>query len=165
MSTAFIALFLFGLALLIAREFNLVIDAWTGNVQVAVYLTDPAKRRDRRAAPDHARGALAAVGERRVLRARHDACQQFDELFASQEVFQEGVELRGSRSRRRSASTWPIPAQYDQIAAAMGCIPNDAGQIECTEPGVRNVSGLSAPCSTRLTTITSVLRTACCRSR
>ena len=41
MSTAFIALFLFGLALLIAREFNLVIDAWTGNVQVAVYLTDP----------------------------------------------------------------------------------------------------------------------------
>ena len=42
MSTAFIALFLFGLALLIAREFNLVIDAWTGNVQVAVYLTDQA---------------------------------------------------------------------------------------------------------------------------
>ena len=42
MSTAFIALFLFGLALLIAREFNLVIEAWTGNVQVAVYLTDSA---------------------------------------------------------------------------------------------------------------------------
>src|SRR5258706_6595957 len=41
MSTAFIALFLFGLALLIGREFNLIIDAWTGNVQVAVYLTDP----------------------------------------------------------------------------------------------------------------------------
>ena len=41
MSTAFIALFLFGLALLIAREFNLVIEAWTGNVEVAVYLTDP----------------------------------------------------------------------------------------------------------------------------
>ncbi len=43
MSTAFIALFLFGLALLIARQFDLVIDAWTGNVQVAVYLTDPVK--------------------------------------------------------------------------------------------------------------------------
>src|SRR4249919_3203289 len=42
MSTAFIALFLFGLALLITREFNLVIQAWTGNVQVAVYLNDPA---------------------------------------------------------------------------------------------------------------------------
>ena len=43
MSTAFIALFLFGLALLIARQFNLVIEAWTGNVQVAVYLNDPAR--------------------------------------------------------------------------------------------------------------------------
>ena len=43
MSTAFIALFLFGLALLIARQFNLVIEAWTGNVQVAVYLSDPAR--------------------------------------------------------------------------------------------------------------------------
>jgi len=43
MSTAFIALFLFGLALIIAREINLVIEAVTGNVQVAVYLSDPVK--------------------------------------------------------------------------------------------------------------------------
>ena len=41
MSTAFIALFLFGLSLLISREFSLVIENLTGNVQVAVYLTDP----------------------------------------------------------------------------------------------------------------------------
>ena len=41
MSTAFIALFLFGLSLLIYREFNLVIENLTGNVEVAVYLTDP----------------------------------------------------------------------------------------------------------------------------
>ena len=43
MSTAFIALFLFGLALIIARELNLVIEAYTGNVQVAVYLDDPVR--------------------------------------------------------------------------------------------------------------------------
>jgi hypothetical protein len=39
-STAFIALFLFGLALLIRREISLVIEQITGNVQVAVYLED-----------------------------------------------------------------------------------------------------------------------------
>ena len=44
MSTAYIALFLFGLALLISREFSLVTEALTGNVQVAVYLTDPVQQ-------------------------------------------------------------------------------------------------------------------------
>jgi cell division protein FtsX len=43
MSTAFIALFLFGLALLIGRQLSLVIDAYTRNVEVAIYLTDPVK--------------------------------------------------------------------------------------------------------------------------
>ena len=41
-STAFIALFLFGLALLIRREIDLVIEGITGNVQVAVYVDDTA---------------------------------------------------------------------------------------------------------------------------
>ena len=57
MSTAFIALFLFGLALLIAREFNLVIEAWTGNVQVGVYLNDSANADTVEAPHDEARGA------------------------------------------------------------------------------------------------------------
>jgi cell division protein FtsX len=43
MSTAFIALFLFGLSLLIAREFELVTRVLTGYVDVQVYLTDPVK--------------------------------------------------------------------------------------------------------------------------
>ena len=42
MSTSFIALFLFGLSLLIAREFELVTRVLTGNVEVQVYLNDPA---------------------------------------------------------------------------------------------------------------------------
>ena len=57
MSTAFIALFLFGLALLIAREFNLVIDAWTGNVQVARLPQRLRERRHRQPPHDQARGA------------------------------------------------------------------------------------------------------------
>ena len=40
-STTFIALLLFGLALLISRQVNLIIEATTGNVEVAVYLSDP----------------------------------------------------------------------------------------------------------------------------
>ena len=40
-STTFIALLLFGLALLISRQVNLMIEATTGNVEVAVYLSDP----------------------------------------------------------------------------------------------------------------------------
>ncbi len=46
MSTAFIALFLFGLSLLIAREFELVTRVLTGNVEVQVYLTDPVNAGD-----------------------------------------------------------------------------------------------------------------------
>ena len=95
MSTAFIALFLFGLALLIAREFNLVIDAWTGNVQVAVYLNDPVQARHRGAPQDQARGARrGGVGRRTGT--RPTTCEQFDELFANQPV----VPRRTSTARR-----------------------------------------------------------------
>ena len=40
-STTFIALLLFGLALLISRQVSLMIEQTSGNVEVAVYLTDP----------------------------------------------------------------------------------------------------------------------------
>ena len=39
-STAFIALFLLGMALLIRREVDLVVSNTTGRVEVVVYLTD-----------------------------------------------------------------------------------------------------------------------------
>jgi cell division transport system permease protein len=39
-STSFIALFLLGMALLIRREVNLVVNSTTGRVEVVVYLTD-----------------------------------------------------------------------------------------------------------------------------
>jgi len=72
MSTAFIALFLFGLALLIAREFNLVIEAWTGNVQVGVYLTDSANADTVRLLTTKL-DALPAVGEV-TYESKADAC-------------------------------------------------------------------------------------------
>src|SRR6476659_6184552 len=39
-STAFIALFLLGFALLIRQEFNLLVDQFQANVEVSVYLAD-----------------------------------------------------------------------------------------------------------------------------
>ena len=46
-STVFISLFLFGGALLIGRQVNLVVDATTGKVEVAVYLRDSISQDDR----------------------------------------------------------------------------------------------------------------------
>ena len=50
-STAFIALFLFGLALLIRREISLVIESITGNVQVQVYVDGQRESGDDRPDP------------------------------------------------------------------------------------------------------------------
>jgi cell division transport system permease protein len=85
MSTAFIALFLFGLALLIAREFNLVIDAWTGHVQVAVYLTDSANADTVKLLTDRLE-ALSAVSSV-TYESKDQACARFHELFANQSAF------------------------------------------------------------------------------
>ena len=154
MSTAFIALFLFGLSLLISREFSLVKDAWTGNVQVAVYLTDPAKP-ETITRLQTTLGDLDAVGSIEYWD-KTRTCQQYDQLFEGQEVFQEGVNCEEAipTSFRINLSD---PAKYDQITAALSCIPNDTGQIECSEPGVRNVSDFRAILD-RLTTITNVLQ-------
>ena len=85
MSTAFIALFLFGLALLIAREFNLVIEAWTGHVQVAVYLTDSANADTVKLLTGRLE-ALSAVSSV-TYESKDQACARFHELFASQSAF------------------------------------------------------------------------------
>ena len=88
--TAFIALFLFGLALLITREFNLVIEAWTGNVQVAVYLNDPAKP-DTVVHIQEKLTGLAAVDNVEYWD-KAKTCTQFEQLFANQPTFTENVD-------------------------------------------------------------------------
>ena len=90
MSTAFIALFLFGLALLIAREFNLVIDAWTGNVEVAVYLTDPVNPDTVKLLTNKLEG-LPAVADVRY-ESKEDACARARILFRDQPTFIENVD-------------------------------------------------------------------------
>jgi cell division transport system permease protein len=116
MSTAFIALFLFGLALLIAREFNLVIDAWTGNVEVAVYLTDPVNPNTVKLLTNKLDG-LQAVGEV-TFESKEDACARAQVLFADQKTLIENVDCATvfpASLRVKLADT----AQFEQVRAAV----------------------------------------------
>ena len=141
MSTAFIALFLFGLALLIQREFNLVIDAWTGNVQVAVYLTDSANADTVKLLTDKLEG-LPAVADVKY-ESKDEACARFKELFAGQKVFTENVSCDVLPSSLRV--TLADPAEFAQVRAAV------EGQ-----PGVDQIADYRDVLS-RLVAITKVL--------
>ena len=139
MSTAFIALFLFGLALLIAREFNLVIEAWTGNVQVGGLPDRLGERRHREAPHDEAR--RAARGR------RGDVREQGRRLRAVQGAVRQPARVRRGH-RLRTPENNPLPAslrvnladtsQFEQIAVAMGCSTDAAGKQSCG-PGVDTV--------------------------
>jgi cell division transport system permease protein len=141
MSTSFIALFLFGLSLLIAREFALVTRVLTGNVEVQVYLTDPAN--------DSTVGRLTqrlqqvpAVSDVEYWN-KERSCEQFATLFANQPVFLENVDCMKviPTSLRVNLST---VTDFRQITAALGCtIVTEADgdqHQECAEPGVRSVA-------------------------
>jgi cell division transport system permease protein len=153
MSTAFIALFLFGLALLIGRQLNLVIDAYTRNVEVAIYLTDPVK-------PELVQQLqttlleLPAVSEVEYEN-KEEAYERFRELYRNQPTIVENTDPEAIPASLRVKLT--DTAQYDQVAAAMGCAPDEeTGRIECTQPGVREVRDYSDLLD-RLTTINRVL--------
>lgn len=141
MSTAFIALFLFGLSLLIAREFELITTSITKNVEVQVYLTDPVN-------PDT---VSRLTGTLQQLPAVEDVqfwdkertCAEFYELFSNQRVFIENVNCKEVIPTSLRIQLAEI-GRFDQITAAMGCkvVVDDEGDPhqECTEPGVRSVA-------------------------
>jgi cell division transport system permease protein len=136
MSTAFIALFLTGLSLLIYRQLNLVIEAYTGNVEVAVYLTDPVK-------PDtvtRLTGVLQDLPavERVDYQNKEQAYQRFLDVFRNQPAVVENAnpDAIPASLRVHLADT----SQYDQVTSALGCQTDpDTAQLECSEPGIRNV--------------------------
>lgn len=153
MSTAFIALFLFGFALLIAREFALVKDAWTGNVEVAVYLQDPAKPEivaDLQQTLQKLPSVASVTYEDKAA-----ACARFRELFANQPVFMENVDCNAviPTSLRVHLSD---PSRFADITARLGCDVKN-GQMVCKAPGVRQVADFSRILE-RLTAITNVLK-------
>ena len=154
MSTAFIALFLFGLAFLISREFHLVIEAWTGNVQVAVYLQDPAN-------PDtvaRIQDKLTGLGATKSVEYwdKTKTCEQFKKLFANQPTFTENVNCQAVIPTSFRV-TLADPTQYEQITAALACAPDPAtNKIACQEAGVQNVADYRQVLD-RLNAITRVL--------
>ena len=141
MSTAFIALFLFGLSLLIAREFDLVMTSVTKNVEVAVYLTDPVNT-DTVGRLTNKLVGLPAVGHVEYWD-KDRTCREFNELFENQPIFRENVDCMKTIPTSLRIQMEDI-GRFDQITAVMGCklVTERDGDVhqECTEPGVRSVA-------------------------
>ncbi|HEY7400815.1 MAG TPA: permease-like cell division protein FtsX [Actinomycetota bacterium] len=160
-STSFIALFLFGLALLIYRELNLVIFNVTENVEVAVYLKD---------GPDHSdppqdtvvrlTGKLASLPAVASVtyQSKDEAYERFKELFAGKPVFTENVSPDAIPASLRVHLT--DTGLFDQIKAALDCNdqqqPNGSTKLVCTEPGVDTIADFSTLLE-QLTQITRLL--------
>jgi len=130
--TAFIALFLFGLALLIRREVDLVIEHITGNVQIAVYLDDTIKPETISQLQETIKAlpAVATVD----YEDQQAACDRAKALFAGRPEIIENV----------SCSTFPTSlrvnlkdtSQFGQVTSALGCQQSEGAKLDCTSPGV-----------------------------
>jgi cell division transport system permease protein len=156
MSTAFIALFLFGLALLIQREFHLVIFNITRNVEVAVYLSDPVETSNVTALTEKLQklDAVASV----TYETKDEACANFKKIFSNQPVLTENVSCDVIPASLRIHLT--DPGLFDQVKAALSCTdqrqPGGTTKLVCTEPGVETVADYSTLLD-RLSTITKSL--------
>lgn len=114
-STTFIALLLFGLALLISRQVNLMIEATTGNVEVAIYLSDPVN-------PDTVESLTNKLNELPVVsdvqyETKEEACARFKELFANQKALVNNVDCDALPASLRVKLD--DPEQYEQVAAVL----------------------------------------------
>jgi cell division transport system permease protein len=135
--TAFIALFLFGLALLIRREISLVIEGITGNVQVAVYVDDTAASH-----PDtitHLTELLQGLPavDNVVYEDKEATCERAHRVFAANPTIIENVPCSAYPTSLRV--TLKDTSQYEQITAALACEPDETGKMKCAEPGVLEV--------------------------
>ena len=114
-STTFIALLLFGLSLLISRQVSLMIEATTGNVEVAVYLTDPVN-------PATVRSLSGTLTELPVVEnvdfeSKQEACDRFKELFANQPALVNNVNCDALPASLRVKLE--DPEQYAQVEAVL----------------------------------------------
>ncbi len=134
-STAFIALLLFGMALLIGREFRLIIEAATGNVEVAVYLTDDADDQTVQYLTEQLLRvpAVASVD----YESKEEAYRRFQELFANQQALIENVSPTALPASLRVKLD--DPEQFAQVAAALGCRADAGGFYRCAQPGIETV--------------------------
>lgn len=114
-STTFIALLLFGLALLISRQVNLMIAATTGNVEVAVYLTDPVN-------PTNVQSLTQTLEKLPVVstvtfESKADACVRYKKLFANQTALVNNVDCSALPASLRVKLS--DPERFAQVAAVL----------------------------------------------
>jgi cell division transport system permease protein len=114
-STTFVALLLFGLALLVSRQVGLMIEATTGNVEVAVYLSDPVN-------PDTVATLTDKLTELPVVanvdyETKEEAYARFQELFANQEALVKNVNPDALPASLRVKLD--DPENYEQVAAVL----------------------------------------------
>lgn len=152
--TSFIALFLMGLALLVAREFHVAIDALTGNVEVAVYLTDPVNP-DNLARLQHTLTELPAVSGVTYWN-KGVTCDNYRKIFATNPAFSEQVDCEQvipTSLRVRLSDT----SQFAQITSVLGCARDPkTGAMTCAQPGIKDVADFSSLLD-KLSTLTRVV--------
>ena len=151
-STTFIALLLFGLALLISRETSLIIDATTGNVEVAVYLTDPVNTQTVEVLTSKLTD-LSVVSDVRY-ETKAEACVRFKEMFADQPALVQNVDCSKLPASLRVKLS--DPERFREVTAVLGCERRE-GRYECASPGIDNVVDQSQFLD-RLFSVTRVFR-------
>ncbi len=137
-STTFIALLLFGLALLISRQVGLIIEATTGNVEVAVYLSDPVNI-DTVHTLTQKLGSLNIV-ESVTYQTKAEACAEFQQLFQNQKALVQGVSCEPGKNPLPASLRVKLsqPEQFRQVPAVLGCTLKQGGYT-CATPGIDNV--------------------------
>jgi cell division transport system permease protein len=130
-STTFIALLLFGLALLISRQVNVMIDVTQGNVEVAVYLTDPVND-ENVASLTETLTALPVVATVDYEN-KQEAYERFRELFRNSPELVDNVDPQALPASLRVKLS--EPERFQEVAAVLGCEPRPGGYV-CAAPGV-----------------------------
>lgn len=133
-STTFIALLLFGLALLISRQVNVMIDRTTGNVEVAIYLSDPVN--DQNVASLRETLMALPIVATVDYENKQEAYQRFQELFANSRELVDNVDPDALPASLRVKLS--EPERFQEVAAVLGCEPGRGGYV-CAAPGVETL--------------------------
>ena len=133
-STTFIALLLFGLALLISRQVNIMIDRTTGNVEVAIYLSDPVN--DQNVASLRETLMALPIVATVDYENKEEAYERFQELFANSRELVDNVDPEALPASLRVKLS--EPERFQEVAAVLGCEPGRGGYV-CAAPGVETL--------------------------
>ena len=133
-STTFIALLLFGLALLISRQVNIMIDRTTGNVEVAIYLSDPVN--DQNVASLRETLMALPIVATVDYENKQEAYERFQKLFANSRELVDNVDPEALPASLRVKLS--EPERFQEVAAVLGCEPGRGGYV-CAAPGVETL--------------------------